>query len=159
MLRRPPGSTRNDTLFPYTTLFRSGRQLGIEKFHVEGSVVDDQRGIGNEVQKRRRDRLEQRLVLQELRAEAMGALFLRRHVAFRIEVFAEGASRWHVIQPFRCGVPYDEVARARVGAGGFGFENEPAYQTSLATAQPDAPHTAAHLTSRAHGTHVRSTMQ
>src|SRR3546814_17237336 len=25
MIRRPPGSTRTDTLFPYTTLFRSGR--------------------------------------------------------------------------------------------------------------------------------------
>src|SRR3546814_2164243 len=28
MLRRPPRSTRTDTLFPYTTLFRSARQLG-----------------------------------------------------------------------------------------------------------------------------------
>src|SRR3546814_3430513 len=27
MLRRPPRSTRTDTLFPYTTLFRSGRLL------------------------------------------------------------------------------------------------------------------------------------
>src|SRR3546814_18508028 len=26
MIRRPPRSTRNDTLFPYTTLFRSGRR-------------------------------------------------------------------------------------------------------------------------------------
>src|SRR3546814_2442235 len=26
MIRRPPRSTRNDTLFPYTTLFRSRRQ-------------------------------------------------------------------------------------------------------------------------------------
>src|SRR3546814_19642796 len=26
MLRRPPRSTRTDTLFPYTTLFRSGKQ-------------------------------------------------------------------------------------------------------------------------------------
>src|SRR3546814_15715044 len=25
MIRRPPGSTRTDTLFPYTTLFRAGR--------------------------------------------------------------------------------------------------------------------------------------
>src|SRR3546814_13887291 len=25
MIRRPPRSTRNDTLFPYTTLFRSGQ--------------------------------------------------------------------------------------------------------------------------------------
>src|SRR3546814_9840405 len=28
MIRRPPRSTRTDTLFPYTTLFRSGRQTG-----------------------------------------------------------------------------------------------------------------------------------
>src|SRR3546814_15566327 len=28
MIRRPPGSTRTDTRFPYTTLFRSTRQLG-----------------------------------------------------------------------------------------------------------------------------------
>src|SRR3546814_17344941 len=27
MIRRPPRSTRTDTLFPYTTLFRSGRNL------------------------------------------------------------------------------------------------------------------------------------
>src|SRR3546814_5349369 len=33
MIRRPPRSTRTDTLFPYTTLFRSGtaaEQMGIE---------------------------------------------------------------------------------------------------------------------------------
>src|SRR3546814_19396942 len=29
MLRRPPRSTRTDTLFPYTTLFRSDRFVGI----------------------------------------------------------------------------------------------------------------------------------
>src|SRR3546814_3385523 len=28
MIRRPPRSTRTDTLFPYTTLFRSARRLG-----------------------------------------------------------------------------------------------------------------------------------
>src|SRR3546814_6155606 len=31
MLRRPPRSTRTDTLFPYTTLFRSKFDLGIKK--------------------------------------------------------------------------------------------------------------------------------
>src|SRR3546814_7950183 len=30
MIRRPPRSTRTDTLFPYTTLFRSGLDAGIE---------------------------------------------------------------------------------------------------------------------------------
>src|SRR3546814_19903044 len=32
MIRRPPRSTRTDTLFPYTTLFRSGRAgQGVEE--------------------------------------------------------------------------------------------------------------------------------
>src|SRR3546814_16197304 len=30
MLRRPPRSTRTDTLFPYTTLFRSLRRPGLQ---------------------------------------------------------------------------------------------------------------------------------
>src|SRR3546814_18336497 len=29
MIRRPPRSTRTDTLFPYTTLFRSARELEV----------------------------------------------------------------------------------------------------------------------------------
>src|SRR3546814_3164712 len=35
MIRRPPRSTRTDTLFPYTTLFRS-QQAG----HLAGTAVD-----------------------------------------------------------------------------------------------------------------------
>src|SRR3546814_15166481 len=31
MLRRPPRSTRTDTLFPYTTLFRSAGGLGLRR--------------------------------------------------------------------------------------------------------------------------------
>src|SRR3546814_12530953 len=34
MIRRPPRSTRTDTLFPYTTLFRSTRMTSIE--HLNG---------------------------------------------------------------------------------------------------------------------------
>src|SRR3546814_7799030 len=30
MIRRPPRSTRTDTLFPYTTLFRSGRDIALD---------------------------------------------------------------------------------------------------------------------------------
>src|SRR3546814_11032437 len=33
MIRRPPRSTRTDTLFPYTTLFRSLQRRGIEIAH------------------------------------------------------------------------------------------------------------------------------
>src|SRR3546814_2441991 len=49
MIRRPPRSTRTDTLFPYTTLFRSllehellpisGKHIGLEL--LEGEVVDE----------------------------------------------------------------------------------------------------------------------
>src|SRR3546814_1890729 len=31
MIRRPPRSTRTDTLFPYTTLFRSSDELGFRQ--------------------------------------------------------------------------------------------------------------------------------
>src|SRR3546814_16796993 len=38
MIRRPPRSTRTDTLFPYTTLFRSHRIGGIEKKAGTGNI-------------------------------------------------------------------------------------------------------------------------
>src|SRR3546814_20253491 len=37
MIRRPPRSTRTDTLFPYTTLFRSRIELSVQR---GGKVVD-----------------------------------------------------------------------------------------------------------------------
>src|SRR3546814_14307149 len=56
MIRRPPRSTRTDTLFPYTTLFRSGglarnpseliRQPAAEKPLVGATDVRDDRRFG-----------------------------------------------------------------------------------------------------------------
>src|SRR3546814_9935728 len=47
MIRRPPRSTRTDTLFPYTTLFRSILALlrgwKLEKNPVEGAALHDTR--------------------------------------------------------------------------------------------------------------------
>src|SRR3546814_10343710 len=40
MIRRPPRSTRTDTLFPYTTLFRS---CPLRLAHCQGSAADVQR--------------------------------------------------------------------------------------------------------------------
>src|SRR3546814_4013764 len=40
MRRRPPRSTRTDTLFPYTTLFRSEQQRG------RAAIEDHVRGVG-----------------------------------------------------------------------------------------------------------------
>src|SRR3546814_15222635 len=41
MIRRPPRSTRTDTLFPYTTLFRSGRNPRREIFEAEDAELLD----------------------------------------------------------------------------------------------------------------------
>src|SRR3546814_12836859 len=45
MIRPPPRSTRTDTLFPYTTLFRSGRaaRIGIAALAFQ---PDEARGVG-----------------------------------------------------------------------------------------------------------------
>src|SRR3546814_9500259 len=44
MIRRPPRSTRTDTRFPYTTLFRSGRRFGIGNGCVERGQMAGARG-------------------------------------------------------------------------------------------------------------------
>src|SRR3546814_2165762 len=44
MIRRPPRSTRTDTLFPYTTLFRS--QAGKHSLFDQALMVDGRHQIG-----------------------------------------------------------------------------------------------------------------
>src|SRR3546814_4879564 len=46
MIRRPPRSTRTDTLFPYTTLFRSGIQ-GAGFVEISRRARNDSRGQRN----------------------------------------------------------------------------------------------------------------
>src|SRR3546814_2789627 len=48
MIRRPPRSTRTDTLFPYTTLFRSD-QDGIAEGRDEGDLAHPHRLDGEQV--------------------------------------------------------------------------------------------------------------
>src|SRR3546814_4418824 len=46
MIRRPPRSTRTDTLFPYTTLFRSGVETSVRVIRVAPFVTDKRPGAG-----------------------------------------------------------------------------------------------------------------
>src|SRR3546814_1656985 len=49
MIRRPPRSTRTDTLFPYTTLFRSADDVGLAGRYGQdpgSAAADEQRGRG-----------------------------------------------------------------------------------------------------------------
>src|SRR3546814_20324206 len=43
MIRRPPRSTRTDTLFPYTTLFRSPRKI---EYHAPEAIDALQQALG-----------------------------------------------------------------------------------------------------------------
>src|SRR3546814_6930087 len=46
MIRRPPRSTRTDTLFPYTTLFRSKQRSGCGLNEQLGAIIPRKRGAG-----------------------------------------------------------------------------------------------------------------
>src|SRR3546814_13315970 len=46
MIRRPPRSTRTDTLLPYTTLFRSVRDQRFERIAVEACTAFDINAVG-----------------------------------------------------------------------------------------------------------------
>src|SRR3546814_9264758 len=46
MIRRPPRSTRTDTLFPYTTLFRSDRMADAVGHGRDGADGADHRRVG-----------------------------------------------------------------------------------------------------------------
>src|SRR3546814_11983409 len=46
MIRRPPRSTRTDTLFPYTTLFRSSHRDPEQRSGLPGTPQPERRGVG-----------------------------------------------------------------------------------------------------------------
>src|SRR3546814_8639862 len=53
MIRRPPRSTRTDTLFPYTTLFRSDRRLRHLEEQQRRQREPDHEGVEAEIGLRR----------------------------------------------------------------------------------------------------------
>src|SRR3546814_4881678 len=88
MIRRPPRSTRTDTLFPYTTLFRSE----------EGFRIVDQLGIiglAEPADERRRaalDLVEQERAVARLE-EAVGATSEQEQLFERVERLVDAAGR------------------------------------------------------------------
>src|SRR3546814_3375373 len=52
-IRRPPRSTRTDTLFPYTTLFRSAEALGVQQRRLELARDGDGRARHEQAQHER----------------------------------------------------------------------------------------------------------
>src|SRR3546814_15172257 len=97
MTRRPPRSTRTDTLFPYTTLFRSPVQRG----HADGDV--------------RRGRVGEHLDLVELIDQVSPALVLQVEPApgvRSVDVLGIGVARGDVV---RLGLAQARSGERRVG--------------------------------------------
>src|SRR3546814_4329763 len=95
MIRRPPRSTRTDTLFPYTTLFRSAIEMGI----VLARYVADVRCRHNVVQPAQRAVCRQRLVVEKVKrgvADALGLqdLSQRRLVDDRAALGVDDPGGW-----------------------------------------------------------------
>src|SRR3546814_2342059 len=55
MIRRPPRSTRTDTLFPYTTLFRSKRRR-VERVEEQDEAQGDNHGQRDRIRAHRQNR-------------------------------------------------------------------------------------------------------
>src|SRR3546814_7997795 len=72
MIRRPPRSTRTDTLFPYTTLFRSDRYVGehraVDAIFDLGDLVGRDCSVVREIETRAL-LVDQGALLRNMRAE------------------------------------------------------------------------------------------
>src|SRR3546814_2949160 len=89
MIRLPPRSTRTDTLFPYTTLFRSHVEIGLEI--VIAGLGRDRIAVGP-------------AVIEKV------AVFALRRAGARGEIFVDIGQRAE--QPLLFSTPQDEADRA-----------------------------------------------
>src|SRR3546814_12323645 len=99
MIRRPPRSTRTDTLFPYTTLFRSGL-VGrvVEVLRPLRGVLHAERGLAH--------RREDGLVEGESRAQ-------QRHVEARLRILLPEGNAHAAGQDEEAGVRIGFAAQER----------------------------------------------
>src|SRR3546814_3555815 len=82
MIRRPPRSTRTDTLFPYTTLFRSQGAVGAAPRQRHVGALAAQRVAGQRTQRRRHAVL----ATDAVEDQGVGQAVVLVHVAERVRV-------------------------------------------------------------------------
>src|SRR3546814_16781313 len=103
MIRRPPRSTRTDTLFPYTTLFRSvpfsdGLAQPINRFTAEGSRNDHHRaGQGAGVQScEMADQRSRRANSGRAQNQRGDVIILRQYLSNDLNSFASAAGAFRL---------------------------------------------------------------
>src|SRR3546814_15854225 len=111
MIRRPPRSTRTDTLFPYTTLFRSGDDF---------VVVEDERLAKEVAQQRDAKRRETRLVnqagnrMEDIMAQ-MGEGSGQLSLPLNIKAEVQGSVQ--ALRHSLTGLSNDPIRTPRIGSG------------------------------------------
>src|SRR3546814_12808357 len=78
MIRRPPGSTRLDTPFPYTTLFRSSHRLARSVLRAQRLAADNQHLVDSRAQRSRDLEEACRILEQVSRTDPLTGLANRR---------------------------------------------------------------------------------
>src|SRR3546814_2308458 len=101
MIRRPPRSTRTDTLFPYTTLFRSRAQDA--RWSVDPALLDDRHLVRRMILKR---------VVYGVDKNPMAVELAK--LALWLHTFTVGAPLSFLDHHLRCGDSLYEIGRAHV---------------------------------------------
>src|SRR3546814_17414881 len=101
MIRRPPRSTRTDTLFPYTTLFRSDRadRRQRDDAGADRRFGDRRHGLGRRYDDRVKDGSVRERIAHEDRVVAFRAARYQRHGAvdhllYTADIFYRGRRKW-----------------------------------------------------------------
>src|SRR3546814_5391865 len=116
MIRRPPRSTRTDTLFPYTTRFRSVRRV-LRVRHLQAALLLRQCGAGKQRQRSRQhasasqpahgrraggrtsgDRKEHTSALQSLMRSSYAVFCLKKKHAYDSKIISQPTTRQKKLQ-------------------------------------------------------------
>src|SRR3546814_9457853 len=116
MIRRPPRSTRTDTLFPYTTLFRSHGGAHLDRHPRPRRAVEDMvEGIAVEIHQHEHD--DRRF--DDHRPEPPAARLLHFHVAFHSPCSCHISGQPPLVTPSPETTPEDcRGSLAKPGPGG-----------------------------------------
>src|SRR3546814_21055509 len=91
MLRQPPRSIRTDTLFPYTTLFRSSQELHLSQPPLTRQIQYLEEVLGVSLLVRKRHGVEPTAAGQALYTEAVNILNLVEQACATTQLIGQGA--------------------------------------------------------------------
>src|SRR3546814_5727841 len=110
MIRRPPRSTRTDTLFPYTTLFRSPLEWAEIGADISRASAAHAIGIGHDCAASREGRFEERSIDVDAAISPAG-YGIKQHMLVDLVIQSYGPARRVALVP---DLPCPKIGRAHV---------------------------------------------